>query len=441
MNDQLINDPEVSAQDAALLPTKCPFTFREMPADAAFSPYVDNERGDYQLPEGWQGSGTITFAMAGDRSSGKSLYIAVIVKLLRKLVIANGGSFRSADEHTRRIYEEKYENPLFAQMGLLPPTPPASAADAHQTRPLIFDVSTPAHQGQRLFVVFRDVAGEDLQEENFAQRQSELEFFKYADRIIFLFDPMAVPRIRQLLEGSVESPEVGEDGPTTVLRNVLRVLGEEDRPKISLCLSKFDTMQRLAEVNQQHLHYSGANMVNWQRVMRNFGATFRRDSAALDAPFDRTGIELLDLEIRSMLECLDATQLLNQLNQPLLGVQSYEFSCFAVSALGAPPEGDRIARTGIAPFRCLDPIRDVLAERGLFDGPVHRELPRVMWGNAVAAGAQVSGEAASHPTLSLQSPNSAGLQPLTEEVPAVGATAVASAPVEPKKRRFWRWGR
>lgn len=440
MIDHLTQEPETQGPESALLPTKCPFTFKEMPADAVVSPYVE-DREEYQLPEGWQGSGTITFAMAGDRSSGKSLYIAVIVKLLRKLVIANGGSFRSADEHTRRIYEDKYENPLFAQMGLLPPTPPASSADAHQTRPLIFDVSTPAHQGQRLFVVFRDVAGEDLQEENFAQRQSELDFFKYADRIIFLFDPMAVPRIRQLLEGSVESPEVGEDGPTIVLRNVLRVLGEEHRPKISLCLSKFDTMQRLSEVNQQHLHYSGPNMVNWQRVMRNFGATFRRDSAALDQPFDRTGIQLLDLEIRSMLECLDATQLLNQLNQPLLGVQNYDFSCFAVSALGAPPEGDRIARTGIAPFRCLDPIREVLAEHGLFNGPAYQELPKVMWGNAAALGVA--------PTTSQfpgQFPGQAAVVSGGVEAALAAEQAPLSNPAtetaaEPKKRRFWRWGR
>lgn len=401
-----------------LLPTRCPFTFKEMPADAKYSPFVPNDSEEFLLPEGWQGSGTITFAMAGDRSSGKSLYIAVIVKLLRKLVIANGGAFNYANEHTKRVYEEKYQKPLFEQMGLLPPTPPASSTDAHQNRPLIFEVSTPAHPNQRLFAVFRDVAGEDLQEENFAERQKDLNFFKYADRIIFLFDPMAVPRIRQLLSGTVESHIVGEDGPTVVLRNVLRVLGPSDRPKISLCLSKFDTMQHLSEVNQQNLHYSGQNMVNWQRVMNNFGATFRRDSAPLDAHFDRVASELLDLEIRSMLECLDATQLLNQLNQPLLGNEHYDFSCFAVSALGAPPEGDRIARTGIAPFRCLDPIREVFSDRGLFDGPVYREHTAVKWGNT-----QLMNEPDA-PLMSTPEPDRMA-QEQTEK--------------KPKKRRFLGW--
>ncbi|BAF55635.1 TRAFAC clade GTPase domain-containing protein [Corynebacterium glutamicum] len=361
--------PDVYPPSTGLLPTRCPFTFQVLPdPEATSSPFVDATVQDATLPDGWQNSGTLTFAMAGDRSSGKSMYIAVIVKLLRKLVVANGGSFLYADEHTRRIYQEKYEKPLFEQMGLLPPTPPASAPDAHQQRPLIFDISTSNHPEQRLFLVFRDVAGEDLQEENFSAREDELAFFQNADRILFLFDPMSVPRIRQMLEGSVPTHEVDTDGPMVVLRNVLRVLGPDYRPKISLCMSKFDTMQQLAEVNQDHLHYAGANMVNWQRVMSNFGATFRRDSAPLDSAYDRVAGEILDLEIRSMLQCLDATHLLNQFNQPLAGEEAYPFQCFAVSPLGASPEGDRINRSGIAPFRCLDPLRELFSEIGILQG-------------------------------------------------------------------------
>ncbi|AGN20237.1 hypothetical protein J433_07230 [Corynebacterium glutamicum MT] len=398
--------PDVYPPSTGLLPTRCPFTFQVLPdPEATSSPFVDATIQDATLPDGWQNSGTLTFAMAGDRSSGKSMYIAVIVKLLRKLVVANGGSFLYADEHTRRIYQEKYEKPLFEQMGLLPPTPPASAPDAHQQRPLIFDISTSNHPEQRLFLVFRDVAGEDLQEENFSAREDELAFFQNADRILFLFDPMSVPRIRQMLEGSVPTHEVDTDGPMVVLRNVLRVLGPDYRPKISLCMSKFDTMQQLAEVNQDHLHYAGANMVNWQRVMSNFGATFRRDSAPLDGAYDRVAGEILDLEIRSMLQCLDATHLLNQFNQPLAGEEAYPFQCFAVSPLGASPEGDRINRSGIAPFRCLDPLRELFSEIGILQG--------LETSKSTIPPAQPA-------------PTS---QPVAEEAPVE----------EPKKRGFLRW--
>lgn len=354
------------------LPTRCPYTFQEMPDPmASASPFLTpSQREDYLLPEGWQGSGTLTFAMAGARTSGKSLYIAVVVKLLERLVITNHGTFRYADEHTRRTYTERYEKPLFEQMGLLPPTPPAASADAHQDRPLIFDVGMHRRDGelQKIFVVIRDVAGEDLKEENFEERQEDLSFFRFADRILFLFDPMAVPRIRQLLEGSVPIHEVGADDPTVVLQNVLRVLGAEYRTDIALCLSKFDVMQRLAEVNQVHHFADGPNAVNWQRVMGNYGASFRRESAALDEPFDGDNSYLLHLEVSSLLQCLDATQMINQLQTPLFGAEGYRYQCFAVSALGASPEGDRVSRTGIAPFRCMDPLRQVFSAHGLFDG-------------------------------------------------------------------------
>lgn len=356
-----------------LLPTHCPYTFREMPdPQAEHSPFLTpSEQQDYPLPEGWQGSGSLTFAMAGARTSGKSLYIAVIVKLLERLVIANQGTFRYADEHTRRTYTERYEKPLFEKMGLLPPTPPVSSTDAHQDRPLIFDVGTHRRDGQlqKIFVVFRDVAGEDLKEENFEERQEDLDFFRFADQILFLFDPMAVPRIRQLLEGFVPIHEVGDDDPTVVLQNVLRVLGSDHRPDIALCLSKFDVMQRLSEVNQAHHFGDGPNTVNWQRVMNNYGASFRREGALPTEPFDADNSNLLHMEVSSLLQCLDATQMINQLNTPLFGTLPYSYQCFVASALGASPEGDRVSRTGIAPFRCMDPLRQKFSEFALFNIP------------------------------------------------------------------------
>ena len=85
--------PELQQPASGLLPTRCPFTFRELPDPGmTSSPFVDATAFDATLPEGWQNSGTLTFAMAGDRSSGKSMYIAVIVKLLRKNAWANVGS-------------------------------------------------------------------------------------------------------------------------------------------------------------------------------------------------------------------------------------------------------------------------------------------------------------------------------------------------------------
>ena len=39
----------------------------------------------------------------------------------------------------------------------------------------------------------------------------------------------------------------------------------------------------------------------------------------------------------------------------------YEHRFFAVSALGASPEGEKLSDRGISPFRVTDPVRWVLA--------------------------------------------------------------------------------
>lgn len=71
------------------IPAKNPYTFAPInPSDT--SGEVSTPEGRVSLPPDWPGSGTLTFAMAGARSSGKSLYIAVVVKLLQQLVVAHG---------------------------------------------------------------------------------------------------------------------------------------------------------------------------------------------------------------------------------------------------------------------------------------------------------------------------------------------------------------
>ncbi|WP_426718697.1 TRAFAC clade GTPase domain-containing protein [Corynebacterium auriscanis] len=353
--------------------TKCPYTFRAIRnPNSNVSPYVKDENGQpRQLPQGWAGSGTITIAMAGARSSGKSLYMAVVIKLLKRLVITKGHTFRPANAYTERTYREHYEEPLFENMGILPPTPPSAQKDAYQREPLIFDIGAyprgPRGDLQKIFVVFRDVAGEDLKAEGFESRRESLSFFGFADQVIFLYDPMAVPRIRDLLAGTVSTHEVGADDPADVLRNLLSVLGSSQRPFIALTLSKFDTLQNLENISLPSFDGAPGRNINWQRVMGNKGARFSHEGSDLDGPFDLADHSLLNAEVKSLLECLEATELTNQMRIPLFGEKPYLYSCFAVSALGDSPASGKISRSGIAPFRCLDPIRHCLHYMRVFE--------------------------------------------------------------------------
>lgn len=356
---------------AYLIPPKDPVTF-ELLNPAGTAP----QHPGIELPEDWMRSGTLTVAMAGARSSGKSLYIAVVVKLLRDMLAANHGFLNAADEYTRRTYEENYETPLFEEMGLMPPTPPSANPEAYQNRPLIYDLGfhvrvNPADNEkvrQKVYLVLQDVAGEDLREEGFAERAPKLGFFRNADRIVFLYDPMAVNRIRQLLEGTVSTNEVGRENPAMILQNILRLMSPEHMPTVALTLSKFDMLQRLADVDQVGSGGIQGQTVDWQAAMSNYGASFRRESNPPNEPFDWADRTSMHFEIRSMLSALGAMEMLNLLETQSPTGTPVPYSCHAVSALGDSPEGDSVSRMGIAPFRVLDPIREMFSSYGLFEG-------------------------------------------------------------------------
>lgn len=171
----------------------CPWTFRPLEEGATVSPYNNRE-----LLPNWTESVTHCVAMAGARNSGKSLYTAVMVKQLKQLAHKHNHSVFAADQSTEQRFQEKYEQPLFQEMKSMDPTPSAVATDAYQRDPLIFDLGQwPDPEGtmRTNYLVFRDVAGEDL--ENLPEREDDreaLSFFKYADLVIFLFDRSASER-------------------------------------------------------------------------------------------------------------------------------------------------------------------------------------------------------------------------------------------------------
>ncbi|WP_370625042.1 hypothetical protein [Corynebacterium sp. TAE3-ERU12] len=325
--------------------TRCPYTFKEI-RDPRYLQFLQQNKG---LPADWGDSGTICIAMAGARASGKSLYIAVVVKQLARLLQKHHLPLIPMGDTGQR-YRDHYEHSLFAEMGLLRPTPRMAADDAYHRDPLIFDIGNwDCGGGERKhYLVLRDVAGEDL--EQLPDNPSALEFFQHADTVLFLFDPLGVRRIRTYLKGRVVMPHVGGD-PVTVLNNLLRVLGGA-RPPLAVALSKFDTLQEL--------EFSGDT--DWTEIMANYGAAYRRDS---DLEFGAADSHLLDAEIRSMLLRLNAHDVVYTIESCYRDAPT-SFRYFATSALGAPPKGSRVdASKGIAPFRCLDPILWTLTRNGL----------------------------------------------------------------------------
>ena len=124
-------------------------------------------------------------------------------------------------------------------MGLPAPTSTGENEGAYQNQPLIFRIGTHLRtdvNGERVYqpinVVIRDVAGEDFAQDHFPNMRERMRFFRFADEIIFMFDPVRVPEINNLLEGAIPSlPKLDThdtEDPATVLSNLLSLIEPGD---------------------------------------------------------------------------------------------------------------------------------------------------------------------------------------------------------------------
>ncbi len=96
--------------------------------------------------------------------------------------------------------------------------------------------------------------------------------------------------------------------------------------------------------------------------MSNAGASFMRDSSA-SRQYDELDGQLLHEEVRSLLLRLNGASIVTGVENPSNGIRLLQ-RYFVVSALGQPPAGNRLSRRGIAPFRCVDPLRWVTTGYG-----------------------------------------------------------------------------
>ncbi|MFT3660652.1 MAG: hypothetical protein QM809_04460 [Gordonia sp. (in: high G+C Gram-positive bacteria)] len=303
----------------------------------------------YELPPRWREGEVTCVAMAGARYTGKTVYLAVLVKQLERLAEQYDREVIPADHTTAERYRVLYETPLFVERGIVQATP---SALTHVNDPLIFNLGH--WQGVPRYLALRDVAGEDL--ENPHQiNPTVLSFFQLADAVFFLFDPLRVEEIANQLRDLIPVPdELGGD-PREVLRTVMGLIAD-NHPQLAVIISKFNALQQLAAV---------AN-TEWSRIMLQPGAAFNRDPGLTSRYYDQMDGELLDAEVRSLLHRLNAGPQIRAMRNPVTGAQ-YPHRLFAVSALGESPAGKQLHPNGISPFRCADPVRWLYAGRGVFE--------------------------------------------------------------------------
>lgn len=303
----------------------------------------------YPLPDDWRKGQATCVALAGARSTGKTNCIAVMVQELRSLTVARGRPF-SFVSGTRKAYEDEFLNPLYEQRGILPPTP---RGVVKQLPPLIFSLGE--SQGVPRFLVLRDVAGEDLENGGTSEY---LSFMARASLIVFLFDPTAVPTVRDLLRDLIPTHDVGGD-PAMVLEHVQQ-LKSGGRPRLAVVLAKLDTLWHIGDLAREPGRASVAVDV-LVSAMSNSGSSLRRALRAPDWARQQADQMLVHHEVRSLLLLLHAQELVRLVEHDK---EVAECRYFAVSALGHPPDSMGLSPHGISPYRVLDPVIWALSEDG-----------------------------------------------------------------------------
>ena len=311
------------------------------------------------LPEQWRNRRVFTMAMAGARGSGKSVYIAVAVETLIRYAQARGRTVGPETTGTQEVYSSRYYKPLYQENKVVEGTPPIAAGGAYQRDPLIWSV---VGGPERLSIVMRDLSGEDV--EKLAGVRQDFSFIDRADLVVFLFDPLMLESVRQVLAGVIPDVDAHRLGarPGEVLPRILAQTGS-GTARLALVISKFDSLHQLPRVSD-----SRAAILANPAAHFNQDATMRRTVLAPDraaAEFEEDS-RFLDAEVRALFDRINEESVTLVADQAARDGRIAAVRHFAVSAVGeSPRHPDQLTQRGISPFRVLDPILWGLSAKGV----------------------------------------------------------------------------
>ncbi len=206
-------------------------------------------------------------AVIGARATGKTHYLAALIAGLQHDI---GKTFNFAvrllgDEAQER-WERDFYTPLFVRKTVIIPNRPAEV-DPVVKSPLIFRCTfKDHHQRRRAFNLgFFDSAGEDLA--SLTTMSLQYRYITRADGIIFLLDPLQIPRVRSQIPAPGTLPLANLKASPDYIVSRVRDLFEREqnlrasqmvKTPIAFTLSKVDTLFPLLEPGSE-LHHAGAH--------------------------------------------------------------------------------------------------------------------------------------------------------------------------------------
>ncbi|MBO3747573.1 hypothetical protein J5X84_15965 [Streptosporangiaceae bacterium NEAU-GS5] len=289
-------------------------------------------------------------ALVGAKHAGKSTFIAVLIhELMNRVGEELNASLVACDDRTIERYKQDFARPLYGERKLLVAT---QSAGTTPRDPLVylFTRTIPGRLRSRtasLTLVLFDTAGEDLRQREMSELH--LRYLDAADAVIFLLDPLELPGAQAALSGGARerggtlANDLLSDQMDVVVR-VTELLRKRDGGRLAIpaavALSKIDELRESME-RQSALHRA------------------RDPIGALDLD-DR---EAVDEQVRALLHQWQAGQI-----DRYLGQQYNDYALFGLSALGAVPEGETVARSGIRPYRIEDPLLWLLYRFKMLNG-------------------------------------------------------------------------
>ncbi len=158
-------------------------------------------------------------ALIGAKASGKSNYIAVLIRELEKKMVYPFGCTlnTAANEETVTTYRDVYESPLLRHE-VVDTTDKQVAVP-----PLIYPLSFTKTK-KNVILTFYDTAGENL--DNPDRMDVMNQYIPNSKGIILLLDPLQVPSIRAQLAGKMKLPAQNSDTVqilnrvVTIIRNI-----------------------------------------------------------------------------------------------------------------------------------------------------------------------------------------------------------------------------
>lgn len=288
-------------------------------------------------------------ALVGGQSSGKSVYIASLIKQLEKDKIRERIGCTEFSPLTKDVadrYNDAYYRPLFVERKILPATRAVGPVD-----PLIY---TMVFEKKRSFksvnLVLFDGAGEGIEDAAMVARV--YRYIMNASAIIFMVDPMAFPAfVAQLPPHLRAKKAVGMD-PSKVLDLIkgrirreksIRVGSEELNIPIAITLSKSDLCR-----------YVILDPKSPPRFLQ---------TPSYSKGFDLQDAQAVNDEVEDLIERLDGVAILQ--SSQVFKTKAY----FAVSATGcsAQKQGEDEVFPVVEPRRCVDPLLWALWHLGVTD--------------------------------------------------------------------------